>query len=295
MAPLKAFENIFSTEEERREERLEHIEVLPADALSPFQNHPFHVEEDAALLELTESIRQNGVMTPLLARPRAEGGYELISGHRRKLAAELAGIATLPVLVREMDDDTATVIMVDSNQQRENLLPSEKAFAYKMKLEAIKHQGKTYGQVGHKSREQLSEDESGRTIQRYIRLTRLIPGLLKLVDCGRVAFGPAVELSYLQAELQQCLLDTMECQQCAPSLSQAARMKKLCDEEKLGLNTIAQILGEEKVNQREKLSFSVERVRGFFPRGYTAAQMERAILALLEERQKKMQRKTPER
>ena len=261
----------------------EYIQQLSPDKLTPFQKHPYQVREDAAMDELVESIRVHGVLSPLLARPKGEG-YELVSGHRRRLAAQKLGLPTMPVLVREMTDDEAVILMVDSNLQRENLLPSEKAFAYKMKLEAIKHQGMTCGQVGHKSRDAVSNDDSGRTIQRYIRLTNLVPPLLQMVDDGRIAFSPAVELSYLARDEQAELWDLIGREDATPSLSQAIRLKKLSREGGLTAEKLYAILTEEKPNQKEQVRIKTASLRKYFPRNYSVQQMEREILKLLETR-----------
>lgn len=272
---------------------------IAIDELHPFKGHPFKLGNDEELRALEESIAENGVVAPAIARPRKEGGYELIAGHRRRAACRMAGVTTMPVLIREMDDDTATIIMVDSNRQRENLLPSEKAFAYKMRLEAVKHQGKrTSCQVGTKSRsdELIAEnvDDSARTIQRYIRLTNLVPELLQLVDDGRIAMSPAVELSYLPEEHQKILLEAMQEHDCTPSYSQAVRLKALHGEGKLNMQEIYSLMGMPKANQREKITFQYERVRKYFPRGYTPKQIEDKIITILEERQRKLQRKKDE-
>ena len=266
----------------------EFISQLPPDKLSPFEKHPYQVREDAAMDELTESIRVHGVLSPLLARPKGEC-YELVSGHRRRLAAQKLGLPTVPVLVREMTDDEAVILMVDSNLQRENLLPSEKAFAYRMKLEAMKHQGKaTSRQVVGKleSADEVGQvnGESGRTIQRYIRLTNLVPPLLQMVDDGRIAFSPAVELSYLTRDEQAELWDLIGREDATPSLSQALRMKQLSREAKLTPEVLYAILTEEKPNQKEQVRIKTESLRKYFPRNYSAQQMEREIIKLLEAR-----------
>ena len=265
----------------------EYIQQLPPDKLVPFRNHPYQVREDAALSELMESIRTHGVLSPLLARPKGES-YELVSGHRRRLAAQKLGLKTVPVLVREMTDDEAVILMVDSNLQRENLLPSEKAFAYKMKLEAMKHQGKaTSGQVVQKlSVERVADEanENYKTVQRYIRLTNLVPPLLQMVDDGRIAFSPAVELSYLTKEEQAELWDLIGQEDATPTLSQAIRMKQLSREAKLTPEVLYAILTEEKPNQKEQVRIKTESLRKYFPRNYSAQQMEREILKLLETR-----------
>lgn len=277
------------------DDKREKIHEIALTELHSFKNHPFHVEQDDELRELAKSIADHGVVTPGIARPRLEGGFELISGHRRKAASELAGVAAMPVVIRELDDDAATIIMVDSNQQRENLLPSEKAFAYKMKLEAMKHQGKTTScQVGTKLRTDAeiaeSANESARTIQRYIRLTHLIPDLLKLVDEKSVAMSPAVELSYLPKKQQEVLLDFCRMQQCTPSLSQAVRLKALQQAGKLTEPELIKIMSEQKANQRDKLTFRADKFAAYFPKGYTAEQMEDSILRMLAERQRKLQK-----
>jgi len=266
----------------------EFISQLPPDKLSPFAKHPYQVREDAAMDELVESVRTYGILSPLLARPKGEG-YELVSGHRRRLAAQKLGLSTVPVLVREMTDDEAVILMVDSNLQRENLLPSEKAFAYKMKLEAMKHQGKaTSRQVVGKleSADEVGQvnGESGRTIQRYIRLTNLVPPLLQMVDDGRIAFSPAVEVSYLTRDEQTELWDLIGREDATPSLSQALRMKRLSREAKLTPEVLYAILTEEKPNQKEQIRIKTESLRKYFPRNYSAQQMEREIIKLLEAR-----------
>lgn len=265
----------------------EFISQLPPDKLSPFAKHPYRVREDAAMDELVESVRTYGILSPLLARPKGEG-YELVSGHRRRLAAQKLGLPTVPVLVREMSDDEAVILMVDSNLQRENLLPSEKAFAYKMKLEAMKHQGKaTSGQLVQKlSVEKVADEanENYKTVQRYIRLTNLVPPLLQMVDDGRIALSPAVELSYLTRDEQAELWDLIGQEDATPSLSQALRMKQLSREAKLTPEILYAILTEEKPNQKEQIRIKTESLRKYFPRNYSAQQMEREIIKLLEAR-----------
>ena len=265
----------------------EYIQQLPPDKLVPFQNHPYQVRDDAAMDELVESIRVHGVLSPLLARQKGDG-YELVSGHRRRLAAQKLGLKTVPVLVREMTDDEAVILMVDSNLQRENLLPSEKAFAYKMKLEAMKHQGKaTSAQVAPKLTTELIGNEVGISkdmVKRYIRLTNLVPPLLQMVDDGRIAFSPAVELSYLTKEEQAELWDLIGQEDATPSLSQAIRMKQLSREAKLTPEVLYAILTEEKPNQKEQVRIKTESLRKYFPRNYSAQQMEREIFKLLETR-----------
>ncbi len=291
---LTAYEDIFTIAEGRTEAQHERVMELPLAELKPFQNHPFHVQDDAELQKLTESIRERGILSPLVARP-IDGGYALISGHRRKLAAQMAGLDHVPVLVRNMTDDEATILMVDSNIQRENLLPSERAFAYKMKLDAMKRQGArtdlTCGQVGHKlkMRDLLAakSDDSARMIQRYIRLTELIPALLQMVDERRIAFSPAVEISYLKEAEQTALLDLIRAQDCTPSLSQAVKMKQLAQLGQLKPEIMKSIMAEVKPNQKERLQIPVERVRRYFPKSYTLEQIEDALFKMLEQRAKK--------
>lgn len=264
----------------------EQVQEISVRDLHGFRNHPFQVKDDESLQALCDSIREYGILSPLLARP-TDDGFEIVSGHRRKVAALRLGLDRLPVLVRDMSDDEAVILMVDSNIQRENLLPSEKAFAYKMKLEAIKRQAgrpkkENSGQVGHKSRDTLSEDESGRTIQRYIRLTNLAKPILDMVDAQRIAFSPAVELSYLTRQEQAELWDLMQSEDCTPSLSQAIRMKKLSQQVKLTPEVMFSILTEEKPNQKEQVRIKTESLRKYFPKSYSVEQMEQAILKLLE-------------
>ena len=270
----------------------EQLLELGLNELYGFRNHPFQVKDDAAMDALCESIAQYGVLSPLLARP-VEDGYEIVSGHRRRVAALRLGLDKLPVLVREMTDDEAVILMVDSNIQRENLLPSEKAFAYKMKLEAIKHQGKATSRqlVGKsESADLINEDESGRTVQRYIRLTNVAKPLLDMVDEQKIALSPAVELSYLTKQEQAELWDIMQSECCTPSLSQAVRMKKLSQKAELTPEAIFDIMSEEKANQRERVRIEVSTIRKYFPRSYTTRQMEESIVKMLEERYRKKQR-----
>lgn len=270
----------------------EQVQEIKLTELHPFQNHPFYVRDDESLQALCDSIREYGVLSPLLARP-TESGYEIVSGHRRRAAAMKLGLEKLPVLVREMSDDEAIILMVDSNIQRENLLPSEKAFAYKMKLEAMNHQGKTSGQLGQKwSRDLLAEkvDDSSRQIQRYIRLTYLAKPILDLVDEGRIAFSPGVELSYLTQLEQAELWDIMQSEDCTPSLSQAVRLKKLSRNAELTPEKILEIMSEEKANQKERVRIEVSQLRKYFPKGYTSHQMEEKILQMLEANYRKKQR-----
>lgn len=297
---LTSLDELFTTEEQRQDDKLERVQEIPVSELQPFQNHPFKVLQDEEFDRLCESIKERGVLSPLMARPSENGGYEIVSGHRRKIAAELVGLEAVPVLVRDMTDDEAVILMVDSNIQRENLLPSEKAFAYKMKLEAMKHQGKvvdsTCAQVGHKSRDIIAEQsgESRETVRRYIRLTELAPPLLELVDQKRIAFSPAVELSYLTKQEQAELWSLIESEECTPSFSQSVRMKKLSQEAKLTSEVIYAVMTEEKPNQKEQVRIQTDKLKPYFPRGYTASQMEAAIFKLLEERQQKRQRQRDE-
>ena len=295
---LTSYDDLFETDESRAESQLERVQNIPVRELVPFKNHPFKVLDDEAMLRTTESIAEYGVLTPLIARPLDHGGYEIISGHRRAHAAELAGLAEVPVLVRDMDDDAATVLMVDSNLQRENILPSERAFAYKMKLEAMKHQGSrsdlTSSQVGTKLRtDQVMAKELGESrnqIQRYIRLTNLVPDLLDLVDCKQISFNPAVELSYLSPEEQETFLQAMDEVQAAPSLSQAQRLKRLAQEGNFTMDAAREILNEVKKGDLERVTFRNEQLRRFFPRSYTAQQMQDTIIKLLDQWQKKKSR-----
>ena len=295
---LTSYDDLFETDESRAESQLERVQNIPVRELVPFKNHPFKVLDDEAMLRTTESIAEYGVLTPLIARPLDHGGYEIISGHRRAHAAELAGLSEVPVLVRDMDDDAATVLMVDSNLQRENILPSERAFAYKMKLEAMKHQGSrsdlTSSQVGTKLRtDQVMAKELGESrnqIQRYIRLTNLVPDLLDLVDCKQISFNPAVELSYLSPEEQETFLQAMDEVQAAPSLSQAQRLKKLAQEGNFTMDAAREILNEVKKGDLERVTFRNEQLRRFFPRSYTAQQMQDTIIKQLDQWQKKKSR-----
>lgn len=295
---LSSYDEIFSTEETRSQDNLEKIQNLPLAELHPFQNHPFKVVDDEAMQRTVESVARYGVLAPAIARPRPEGGYEIISGHRRLHAAELAGLKTIPVIVRNMDDDAAVIAMVDANLQRETILPSERAFAYKMKLEAMKHQGQrtdlTSRQVVWKleaadSVGQLSGD-SGRQVQRFIRLTELIPELLDMVDQKQLAFNPAVELSYLSQPEQHDLLDAMDYAQSTPSLSQAQRLKKLSQEGTLDLNTMRTIMSEIKKPALGNITLKDATLRKYFPRSYTPRQMQETIIKLLEQWQKRRQR-----
>ena len=295
---LSSYDDIFSTVESRTEATQERVQEIPLSELYPFEGHPFKVVDDEAMMKTAESIAQFGVMTPAIARPRPEGGYELIAGHRRHRASQLAGKETMPVIVRDMDDDAATILMVDSNLQRETVLPSERAFAYKMKLEAIKHQGErsdlTSAQVGQKSwAVHQVADESGDSktqVQRYIRLTELIPELLNMVDEKKIAFNPAVELSYLKPEEQQDLLEAMDYAQATPSLSQAQRLKKFSQEGKCSLDVMCAIMSEEKKVELDRVTLKNDVLRKYFPKSYTPKQMEDTIIKLLEQWQKKRER-----
>ena len=295
---LKGADDIFSTEESRQEQQREQVQQIPIGELFPFKNHPFKVLDDESMQRTVESVEQYGVLSPLIARPRPEGGYEIISGHRRQHAAQLAGLDTLPVIVRQMSDDAAVILMVDSNLQRENILPSERAFAYKMKLEALKNQGArsdlTSCQVGTKFRadELLAENssESARNVQRFIRLTSLIPELLDMVDEKKIAFNPAVELSYLDEAQQRDFLEAMNDTQNAPSLSQAQRLKKLVQEGHFSYDVAFAVMGEEKKDELDKVVIKNDTLRKYFPRSYTPKQMEDTIIKLLEQWQRKQQR-----
>ena len=263
---------------------------LPIQKLRPFENHPFQVKDDDEMNQLVWSVLTQGVLTPLVVRPLENGEYEVISGHRRLHACQKAGIETVPALIYTLDRDAAAIALVDSNLHREKILPSEKAFAYKLKMDALSHQG-TFGQVGQKwSREEIAEGESGRQVQRYIRLTELIPQILSMVDAGKIALTPAVELSYLTGQEQQDLLETMESEDCTPSLSQAVQMKKLSQSRELNIDKIFEILREPKANQQEKISFRVDDLRKFFPKTYSAARIQERILKLLEADCRKRQR-----
>lgn len=295
---LTSYDDIFETDESRAESQLERVQSIRLSALVPFKEHPFKVVDDEAMLRTTESIAQYGVLTPLIARPLEDGSYEIISGHRRAHAAELAGLTEVPVLVRRMDDDAATVLMVDSNLQRENILPSERAYAYKMKLEAMRHQGErtdlTSVQLGPKldAASRIGDDagESRSQIKRYIRLTNLIPEVLDMVDRKQISFNPAVELSYLKAEEQEMFIQAMDEVQAAPSLSQAQRLKKLSQEGCFTLDAAREIMNEVKKGDLERVTFRNEQLRKYFPRSYTTQQMQNTILKLLDQWQKKKDR-----
>ena len=296
-ASLSSYDDIFSTEESRQEEQREQVRQIPIGELFPFKNHPFKVLDDDSMSDTVESVKQYGVLSPLIARPRPKGGYEIISGHRRQHAAELAGLETLPVIVRQMDDDAAIILMVDSNLQREHILPSERAFAYKMKLDAIKNQGTrsdlTSTQVVSKlrSNEKLGAENnhSRETVRRFIRLTNLIPELLDMVDNKTVSFNPAVELSYLSPEQQQEVIRAMDDTQNFPSVSQAKRIKKLAQDGTFTTETVVAIMGEEKKSELDTVTIKNDTLRKYFPRSYTPKQMEDTIIKLLEQWQKKRQ------
>ena len=295
---LNTYADIFSTEQSRAEDRLEKVREIPLAELHPFKNHPFKVLDDESMQRTVESIARFGVLSPAIARPSPDGGYELVAGHRRHHACELVGMETMPVIVRELDDDAATILMVDSNLQRETILPSERAFAYKMKLEAIKHQGMrsdlTSTQVAQKleAADMLGKDtgESGRQIQRFIRLTELIPELLDMVDQKQIAFNPAVELSFLKPEEQKQLLEAMDYAQATPSLSQAQRLKKYSQEGKCTLEVMCTVMDEEKKTDLDRVIIKQDVLRKYFPKSYTPKQMEDTIIRLLEQWQRKKQR-----
>jgi ParB family chromosome partitioning protein len=296
---LKGADDIFSTEESRQEQQREQVQQIPIGELFPFKNHPFKVLDDESMQRTVESVEQYGVLSPLIARPRPEGGYEIISGHRRQHAAQLAGLDTLPVIVRNMDDDAAVLLMVDSNLQRENILPSERAFAYKMKLDAMR---RTSGRPSKENPRQVVGDfetadvigkesgESGRQVQRFIRLTNLVPELLDMVDEKKIAFNPAVELSYLDEAQQRDFLEAMNDTQNAPSLSQAQRLKKLAQEGHFSYDVAFAVMGEEKKDELDKVVIKNDTLRKYFPRSYTPKQMEDTIIKLLEQWQRKQQR-----
>jgi len=299
---LTSVDELFSTEESRADSQREKVLDIPLSEISDFPNHPFKVKADEAMLEMADSVKQYGVLVPALVRPKPDGGYEMVAGHRRKKASELAGKETMPCIVRELDDDEATIIMVDSNLQRESILPSEKAFAYKMKLEAMKRQAGRPSKenlcqvgtnlIGTRSDVQLANntDESARQIQRYIRLTELIPPILEMVDEKQIAFNPAVEISYLAEKEQQDLYNTMQSEDCTPSLAQAQRMKKLSQDGRLNVDVIFSILTEEKPNQKEKFQIRRERIDRFFPKNFTEKQKEDLIVQLLESWYRKRQK-----
>ena len=295
---LASVDDLFSTEEGRQDAKLEKIQEIPLSELHPFRNHPFKVKDDEAMMETADSIKQYGVLVPAIARPDPEGGYELVAGHRRHRASELADKETMPVIVRDLDDDAATIIMVDSNLQRESLLPSERAFAYKMKLDAMKHQGErvdlTSSQVGTKLRaDEILAQQAGSSrnqVQRYIRLTELIPELMDMVDEKKIALNPAYELSFLKKEEQVDLLDAIDSEQATPSLSQAQRLKKYSQEGHLTLDMMRVIMSEEKKSDLDRVTFTSDTLRKYFPKSYTPQRMQETIIKLLEAWQKKRQR-----
>lgn len=295
---LRSYDDIFSTDESRAEAQQEKVQEIPLSELHPFEGHPFRVVDDEDMAKTVDSIRDYGVLTPAIVRPDPNGGYEIISGHRRHHASELAGKETMPAIVRDMDDDAAVILMVDSNLQRETILPSERAFAYKMKLDAIKHQGErtdlTCGQVAHKlkSREIVANEagESEKQVRRYIRLTELIPELLGMVDTGQIKFNPAVELSYLAQEEQKDFLSAMDYAQTAPSLSQAQRIKKMSQEGTCTLDAMCEVMNEVKKDAMDKVSFKTDSLRKYFPKSYTPKQMEDTIIKLLEQWQRKREK-----
>ena len=292
--PMNSLDELFSSQEERDDAKLERVKEIPLTELHPFKDHPFKIQNDDEMKRLMESIQKFGTLTPALARPLPEGGYELISGHRRLAACQVLGIETMPVIIREMSDDEAVIAMVDANLQREHILPSEKAFAYKMKLDAIKHQGVTSRQLGEKllSVTQVSKesDDSERQVQRYIRLTYLIPELLSMVDENKIAFNPAVEISYLEQSEQRVLLNAMELNDCTPSHAQSIRLKKLSQEGVLQDQTIYDILAEQKPNQQEQYKFKREDIRKYFPKSYTDKQVCDTVIKLLEQWQRRRER-----
>ena len=289
---LTTLDDLFTTQEMRDEAKLEKVQNIALEDLQPFENHPYKVADDEEMKQMIESIERVGTISPALARPLDNGKYELISGHRRMAACKALGLETMPVIVRDMTDDEAVITMADANLQRETILPSEKAFAYKMKLEALKHQGRTSRQVVGKSEsaDMVSNTESGRQVQRFIRLTELIPPLLEMVDEKKIAFNIGVELSYLQKDEQKDLLETIESEDCTPSLSQAQRMKKLSQSGELSMDVIFAIMTEEKANQKEQVRFMEEDIRKYFPRNYTKADMQKTIISLLEKWQRQRER-----
>lgn len=295
---LKSVDDIFQTEENRADAQRERVQEIPLDQLKPFKNHPFKVRDDQRMLDTADSIREYGVLVPAIARPDPNGGYELISGHRRKRGCEMAGLQTMPVIIRDLDDDAAVLVMVDSNIQREELLPSERAFAYKMKLEALKHQGarsdltsrQVVGKLEMADVVGQNAGESGRQVQRYIRLTELIPELLDMVDERKLAFNPAVEVSYLKQDEQRMLLEAMDAEQTTPSLSQAQRLKKFSQEGKLTEEAMSAIMSEEKKSEMDKVTLRSDTLHKYFPKSYTPKQMEQTIIRLLDVWQKQRQK-----
>ena len=293
---LSGYDELFMTQQERADTRKPKVEELPLSELTPFKNHPFKVKNDAEMAELMKSIAEAGVLSPALARPKEGGGYELISGHRRLAACKALGMETMPVILRQLTDEEAVITMVDSNLQREHILPSEKAFAYKMKLDALKHQGKSSGQLGQKwSRDELSDTDSGRQIQRYIRLTNLIPEILQMVDDGRIALTPAVELSYLQPSEQEILFSVMDCDEVTPSLSQAQRLRRMSEEQRFTDSAVMQLMSEVKGNQVEYVKVPVDKLRSFFRPDTSIKQMTETLVKAMEFYNKHLERQRNDR
>ena len=293
---LSGYDELFMTEQERADTRKPKVEELPLTELTPFKDHPFKVKNDAEMAELMKSIADAGILSPALARPREGGGYELISGHRRLAACKALGMDTMPVIVRKLTDEEAVITMVDSNLQREHILPSEKAFAYKMKLDALKHQGKSSGQLGQKwSRDELSDTDSGRQIQRYIRLTNLIPEILQMVDDGKIALTPAVELSYLQPSEQETLFSIMDCDEVTPSLSQAQRLRRMSEEQRFTDSAVMQLMSEVKSNQVEYVKVPVDKLRSYFRPDTSMKQMTEALVKAMEFYNKHLERQRRDR
>lgn len=293
---LSGYDELFMTEQERADTRKPKVEELPLSELTPFKDHPFKVKNDAEMAELMKSIADAGILSPALARPREGGGYELISGHRRLAACKALGMDTMPVIVRKLTDEEAVITMVDSNLQREHILPSEKAFAYKMKLDALKHQGKSSGQLGQKwSRDELSDTDSGRQIQRYIRLTNLIPEILQMVDDGKIALTPAVELSYLQPSEQETLFSIMDCDEVTPSLSQAQRLRRMSEEQRFTDSAVMQLMSEVKGNQVEYVKVPVDKLRSYFRPDTSMKQMTEALVKAMEFYNKHLERQRRDR
>lgn len=282
--PKVTLDDMFLSQEERDNKNREYVKVIPINEITNFPNHPYKVREDEEMFSMVQTIKEYGVIHPIIVRPKKDGGYEMISGHRRKRACQIAGIMEIKAIVRDMTDEEATIAMVDSNNQREQILPSEKAFAFKMKLDAERHQGKTSGQDVQKwTRENITDNMSGRQVQRYVRLTELTPELLKLVDENKMAMSPAVEISYLKKQEQKDLLETIESEDCTPSYPQAIRMRELSKQNKLDMDTIFNIMTEQKPNQKEQIKFKVEKLKGYFPKGYSTKQMEDTIEKLLKQ------------
>ena len=293
---LSGYDELFMTERERADTRKPKVEELPLTELTPFKDHPFKVKNDAEMAELMKSIADTGVLSPALARPNEGGGYELISGHRRLAACKALGMDTMPVIIRKLTDEEAVITMVDSNLQREHILPSEKAFAYKMKLDALKHQGKSSGQLGQKwSRDELSDTDSGRQIQRYIRLTNLIPEILQMVDDGRIALTPAVELSYLQPSEQETLFSIMDCDEVTPSLSQAQRLRRMSEEQRFTDSAVMQLMSEVKGNQVEYVKVPVDKLRSYFRPDTSMKQMTETLVKAMEFYNKHLERQRLDR